>query len=93
MGSFLHAWQVLLFTSIHIEMIKSMDTNSFILALWCFIARRGNIRSIGCNNWNHFVGEEKELEKCMNEMDNKMNGDFLLEKSWLDCVEQKSTYG
>ena len=32
--------------AIHIEMTKSMDTNSFILELWHFIARRGNIRSV-----------------------------------------------
>ena len=33
-------------SAIHIEMTKSMDTDSFILALQRFIARRGNIRSI-----------------------------------------------
>ena len=66
--------------AIHIEMTKSMDTDSFILALWRFIARRGNIRSIRCDNGSNFIGAEKELEKCMNEMDNKRIGDFLLEK-------------
>ena len=66
--------------AIHIEMTKSMDTDSFILALRRFIARRGNIRSIRCDNGSNFIGAEKELEKCMNEMDNKRIGDFLLEK-------------
>ena len=32
--------------AIHNEMTKRMDTDSFILALWHFIARRGSIRSI-----------------------------------------------
>ena len=39
-----------------------MDTDSFILALWHFIARRGNIRSIRCDNRSNFIGAEKELE-------------------------------
>ena len=57
-----------------------MDTNSFILALQHFIARSGNIRSVQCGNGSNFVGAEKELEKCMNEMDNKRIGDLLPEK-------------
>ena len=73
MGLFLHAWQVVLLT-------MSMDTDSFILALWHFIARHGNIRSIQCDNRSNFTRAEKELEKCMNEMDNKRIKDFLLEK-------------
>ena len=66
--------------AIHIEMTKRMATDSFILALRCFIARRGSIRSVRCDNGSNFIGAEKELEKCMNEMDNKRIGDFLLEK-------------
>ena len=65
----------------HTEMTKSMDTNSFSLALQRFIARRSNIISIQCDNGSNFIGPEKELKKCMNEMDNKRIGDFLLEKS------------
>ena len=66
--------------AIQIEMTKSMDTDLFILALQHFIDRHGNIRSIQCDNGSNFIGAEKELKKCMNEMDNKRIGDFLLEK-------------
>ena len=66
--------------AIHIEMTKSMNSDSFILALRRFIARLGDIRSIRCDNGSNFIGAEKELEKCMNKMDNKTIGDFLLEK-------------
>ena len=65
---------------IHIEMTKSIDTDSFIPALQCFIARCGNIRLNRYDNESNFTGAEKELKKCMNEMDNKRVGDFLLEK-------------
>ena len=57
--------------AIDIETTKSMDTDLFILALRRFIARRGNIRSIRCDNEINFIGTEKKLEKSMNEMDNK----------------------
>ena len=49
--------------AIHIEMTKSMDTNSFILALQRFIARDCNIRSIRCDNGGNFIGGRKGAEK------------------------------
>ena len=50
--------------AIHIEMTKSMATDSFILALRRFIARPGIIRSIRCDNGSNFIGAEKELENA-----------------------------
>ena len=67
-------------SAIHIKMTKSMDNNSFILALWHSISRGFNVRSLQCDNGSNFVGVEKELKKHMHEMDNKRIGDFLLEK-------------
>ena len=74
--------------AIHIEMTKSMDTVLFILALRRFIARHDNIRSIRCDNGSNFIGAEKELKKCMNEVENKRIGDFLLRKR-ADCIVWK----
>ena len=45
---------------VHIEMTKSMETDSFILALKHFIVRRGNVRTIRCDNGSNFVGAERE---------------------------------
>ena len=73
-------------------MTKSMDTDSFILALHHFIARHGNFRSILCDNESNFIEAEKELEIYMNEMDNQ-DWRFTKEKSWSDCVKEKPTYG
>ena len=78
--------------AIHIEMAKSMDTDSFILALWRFIARHGNIRSVQCDNGSNFIGAEKELEKGMNEIGNKRIGDFLLEKRADSIAWKKNSY-
>ena len=42
--------------AVHIEMTKSIETASFILDLRCSIARRGNVRTIWCDNGRNFVG-------------------------------------
>ena len=54
--------------AVHIEVTKSMETNSLILALKRFIARRGNVRTIRFDNGSNFVGAETELPKSMEEM-------------------------
>jgi len=55
--------------AIHIEVVCSMDTDGFILALRSFIGRRGNIRILRSDNGTNFVGAENELRKCFEEMD------------------------
>ena len=64
--------------AIHIEMTKTMDTDSFILALRSFIARRGNVRPIRCDNGSNFVGAERELVKSFEEMDHRKIKHFML---------------
>ena len=54
--------------AVPIKMTKSMETDWFILALRCFITRRGNVRTIWCDNGSNFVGAERELTKSMEEM-------------------------
>ena len=64
--------------AIHIEMTKTMNTDSFILALRSFIARRGNVRSIRCDNGSNFVGAERELAKSFEKMDHRKIKHFML---------------
>ena len=65
--------------AIHIEVTSSMETDTFLLALRQFIARRGNVRSITSDNGtNYFVGAKNELVKALNEMDQKKITQFLL---------------
>ena len=51
--------------AVDIETTKSMETDSFILTLRRFIARRGNVRTIRSDNGSNFVGAERELAKSM----------------------------
>ena len=63
--------------AVHIECTCSMDTDSFIQALRQFIARRGNIRILRCDNGSNFVGTQRELAKAFQEMDHQKIQHFL----------------
>ena len=67
--------------AVHIEMTKSMETDSFKLALRHFIARRGNVRTIRCNNRSNFVGAEIESAKSMEEMNQTKIQRFMLNQN------------
>ena len=47
--------------AIHIEVLESMESDSFINGLRRFIARRGVVKFIRSDNGTNFVGAEKEL--------------------------------
>ena len=67
--------------AVHIEMTKSMETDSFKLALRHFIARRGNVRTIRCNNRSNFVGAEIESAKSMEEINQTKIQRFMLNQN------------
>ena len=51
--------------AIHLEVLDSMDTNSFINALGRFISRRGHPQTICCDNGSNFVVAEKKLRQAI----------------------------
>ena len=50
--------------AVHIEMLHSLDADSFLNALRRFIARRGRVDTIYCDNGGNFVKAEYELLKA-----------------------------
>ena len=66
--------------AIHIEMLHSLDANSFINALMRFVARRGYPKRIRSDNGTNFIGGEKEVRKSIKEWndDNKLRKNLLL---------------
>ena len=62
--------------AVHIEVMYSLDADSFVQALRCFIARPGSIRTLWSNNGTNFVGAEKKLWKTCFEENPKVK-DFL----------------
>ena len=51
--------------AIHIEVVYSLKTDSFINALIRFVCRRGNVKIIRSDNGTSFVGADKELRAAI----------------------------
>jgi len=67
--------------AVHIEVVQSLDTDSFINALQRFICRRGQPKVIRSDNGTNFVGTEKELRVAVDKWNmNKIHG-FLQQKA------------
>ena len=56
--------------AVHIEVLDDMSTDSLINGLRCFIALRGNVRMIRCDQGTNFVGAKHELKQAMKELKN-----------------------
>ena len=71
--------------AVHIEVVTTMETDSFIVALRRMIARRGNISTIRSDNGGNFIGAVNELKRCFQEMDHKKIEHFLQDNGtdWL----------
>ena len=92
-------WYDALFTclasqAIHVEVTKTLETDSFILTLRRFIARRGNVKSIWCDNGGNFVGAKSEIAKMHQRSRSKQNQrNPAKTKCWLDTVENEPSFG
>ena len=62
---------------VHLECVNSLTTDSFILALRRFIARRGNVRELRSDNGSNFVGAKRELQSEFKKMNHRKISDFL----------------
>ena len=65
--------------AVHIEVIHSLDTDTFIQVLRQIIARRGIIRTIYSDNGSNFIGADNELKRAFEEMDNEKIQAFMQE--------------
>ena len=57
---------------VHIEVIVSMERDSFICALRRFFAIRGVPEILRCDQGANFIGAKSELDKAMNELDDNL---------------------
>ena len=66
--------------AVHVEIAATLETDSFLMSLHRFIARRGTVREIRCDNATNFEGAENEVRKAVAEMDHKKIKEFMTEQ-------------
>ena len=66
--------------AIHIEVLETMDANSFICALRRFFAIRGPVTKLRCDRGTNFVGGKSLLEQALSEMDQTRVQKFVAEQ-------------
>ena len=55
--------------AIHIELLEMMDASSFICALRRFLAIRGPVKKLRCDQGTNLVGGKSQLDDALLEMD------------------------
>lgn len=55
--------------AVHLEMLDDLSTDSFINSLRAFMAIRGAVRQIRCDQGTNFVGARNEFVEAFKEMD------------------------
>ncbi|XP_064629285.1 uncharacterized protein LOC135488574 [Lineus longissimus] len=63
--------------AVHLEVLESMDTSSFINGLRCFTGRRGDPKDIWSDNGSNFKGGERELRQARADLNQKQIEDEL----------------
>ena len=76
--------------AVHMETTTEMSTDSFILSLRRFLARRGPAESITSDNGKNFIGAENEFKKAFEEMDHERINRFLVSQT-CDWIVWKKT--
>ena len=66
--------------AVHIEVAHSLDTNSFLMAIRRFIARRGQVKEIRSDNGTNFTSGERELHESINAWNHAKTHEALLQK-------------
>ena len=66
--------------AVHLEVAKSLETDSFINALRRFLARRGPPSDIYSDDGINFVGADRELKQSLEEWNQLQIADFLSQK-------------
>ena len=67
--------------AVHIEVVHSLDTDSFLLALRRFIARRGQVEEIRSDNGTNFTSGERELRESIQAWNHDKINEAMLQKN------------
>ena len=81
--------------AVHIEVLESMDTSSFICALRRFFALRGPASLLRCDRGTNFVGAKSELDDALREMNHDKVERYVRDQGceWLFNPPHASHFG
>ncbi|XP_029181296.2 uncharacterized protein LOC114948988 [Acropora millepora] len=81
--------------AVHLEIAHSLSTDSFLLALRRFIARRGQVKEINSDNGSNLTGGEKELRDAISDWNHEKIHNSLLQNniSWFFSPPYGSHFG
>ncbi len=81
--------------AVHIEVLETMETSSFICALRRFFATRGSPSLLRCDRGTNFNGEKSELDDALNAMDRKTIEKYVTEQNreWVFNPPHASHFG
>ena len=67
--------------AVHIKVAHSLETDSFLMALRRFIAKRGQVKEIRSENGTNFTGGQRELRESINTWNHNKIHENVLQKS------------
>ena len=65
--------------AVHLELADSLETDDFILVLRCFISRRGKPQQMFSDNGTNFIGADRELLECLENLKQDKIHDYLIQ--------------
>ena len=66
--------------AIHLKLLDDLSTDCFINALRCFLALRGTVKVLRCDQGSNFIGADNELRQALTELDSVKMENFLAHK-------------
>ncbi|CAL1264768.1 unnamed protein product [Larinioides sclopetarius] len=81
--------------ALHLELVSSMTTDSFLLAFRRFLARRGNCKIIYSDNAKTFMKGKKEIENLSTILSNSTVKDYVSKEKivWKNIIERSPWWG
>ena len=67
--------------AVHVEIVYSLDRDSFLLVLRLSIARRGQVQELRSDNGTNFTGGESELRESIQEWNHDKIHEEMLQRN------------
>ena len=69
--------------AVHVELLDDLTTDSFLNSLRCFLALRGAVKSLHCDQGTNFVGADREIREAVKLLDAEKLERYLSSKQCL----------